>query len=286
MDPRLRSDDLAPGDRGISAVDWSDLSVHVVTGPEDPDFGPAFDRLWAEFGPRGEMERREVIGLRLRWDPARPVAGAALLYELLVLRRRGAIVAVRDHTAVVRLEDRGRPRSEPTVVHLSHALIEPAHRGSGLAGWLRALPLEAARRCGAVAGRGQQAPVVLVAEMEHPDPADSARMARLRSYGRAGFLKIDPAALDYCQPDFRAPEPLGAGGPRAAPAPLRLALIVRRVGMETETTMPAAEVEAVVASIYAVYGVHVPPGALAPLRAAIAACLARQPAFRLLPPAA
>jgi len=284
VDPRLRSADLAPGDRRLAADDWSDLTVHVVSGPEDADFAPAFDRLWAEFGPRGEMERREVIGARLRWEPARPVAGAALLYELLVLRRREAIVAVRDHTAIVRLDDRGRPRAEPTVVHLSHALIEPAYRGTGLAGWLRALPLEAARRCGARAGRagGVPVPIILVAEMEHPDPADSARMARLRSYGRASFLKIDPAALEYSQPDFRAPESLAA----TTPAPVPLALVVRRVGAETEETMPAAEVAAVVESIYAVYGVHVSAAALGPLRAAIAARTARQPTFRLLPPLA
>jgi GNAT superfamily N-acetyltransferase len=253
-----------------------------VGGSEDPDFAPAFDRLWAEFGPRAEMERREVIGARLGWQPACPVAGAALLYELLVLRRREAIVAVRDHTAIVRLDDHGRPRAEPTVVHLSHALIEPAYRGTGLAGWLRALPLEAARRCGAEAGRVRGAPIILVAEMEHPDPPDSLRMARLRSYGRAGFLKIDPAALEYSQPDFRAPESLAD----TAPAPVPLALVVRRVGAETEETMPAAEVGAVVESIYAVYGVHVSSAALGPLRAAIATRTARRPTFRLLPPVA
>lgn len=281
MDPRLRNADLAPGDRGVATADWTDLAVHAVTGPEDPGFAAAFDRLWAEFGPRGEMERREVIAARLRWQPAQPVAGAAFLYELLVLRRRGMIVAVRDHTAVVRLGVGGRPLAEPTVVHLSHAFIEPAQRGSGLAGWLRALPVQAARSCAAAAGRAAGAPVVLVAEMEHPDPADAASTARLRSYGRAGFLTIDPAALEYSQPDFRAPESLAG----AAPTPLPLALVVRRVGAETETVMPAAEVAAVVASIYAVYGVHVSAAALEPLRAASVARTARQPIFRLLPPA-
>jgi GNAT superfamily N-acetyltransferase len=283
MDPRLRIADLAPGDRRVGADDWSDLAVHGVSGSEDPDFAGAFDRLWAEFGAGGEMERRDVIAARLRWTPARPVAGAALLYELLVLRRRGTIVAVRDHTAIVRLDDRGRPRPEPTIVHLSHALVEPAFRGSGLAAWLRALPLECARRCAAQAGRTghtRDARVILVAEMEHPDRGDRDRMGRLRSYERAGFRKIDPAALEYRQPDFRAIGDL----PGAVPPPLPLALVVRRVGAETENAMSATEVAAVVESIYAVYAVHVSTAALDPLRADIAARVARQPSFRLLPP--
>jgi hypothetical protein len=282
VDPRLYTADLAPGDRVVAGEDWTDLTVHAVDGPDDPAFGLAFDRLWTEFGPRGEMERREVIAARLGWKPAHPVAGTAFTYELLVLLRRGAVVAVRDHTAVVRLDDRGRPQHEPTVVHLSHALVEPAQRGTGLAPWLRALPVSAARRCAAGAGRTAGAPIVLVAEMEHPDPADAARMARLRSYERAGFLKIDPAAVPYCQPDFRAP----AAFAHSAPVPLPLALVVRRVGAETERTMPAAEVAAVVGSIYAVYGAHIAAAALDPLRTAAVAWTTRQSVFALLPPTA
>ena len=73
-----------------------------------------YERLWLEFGSRGEMETRKVIGERLRWDPAQPVAlgpagHAALAYEMLVLRRGGHVAALRDHTAVVRIGTRGRP---------------------------------------------------------------------------------------------------------------------------------------------------------------------------------
>jgi hypothetical protein len=107
-------------------------------------------------------------------------------------------------------------------------------------------------------------------------------MGRLRSYERAGFLKIDPAALEYRQPDFRtAADPAGP-----LPAPLPLALVVRRVGAESEEAMSSTEVAAVVESIYAVYAVHIPTAALDPLRADIAARTARQASFRLLPPVA
>ncbi len=282
LDPALRPADLAPGDRAEAARDWSDLAVHRVRDAVDADFPVAYERLWSEFGGRGEMERRRVIEERLAWDPRRPVGGAALAYELLVLRRGGALAALRDHTAVVRLDAAGRPLPGPVVVHLSHAYVEPPQRGSGIAAWLRALPLETARRCARAAGVDPAAPSVLVAEMEPQDPAEPRRLVRLRSYERAGFQKVDPAAAPYAQPDFRPPEVLAG----ATPEPVPLGLVLRRVGREGEARMPAAELAAVVASIYAVYAVHVPAAALDPLRASAADWTAREPSFRLLPPTA
>jgi GNAT superfamily N-acetyltransferase len=228
------------------------------------------------------MERRRVIEERLAWDPAKPASGAALAYELLVLRRGGVLAALRDHTAVVRLDAAGRPLPGPVVVHLSHAFVVPAQRGSGIAAWLRALPLETARRCARAAAADPATAVVLVAEMEPPDPAEPGRMARLRSYERAGFQKLDPAAAPYAQPDFRPAELLAGETPQAIP----LSLVLRRVGREHEPSMPAAELAAVVAAIYAVYAVHVPAAALEPLRADAAVWTAREPSFRLLPPTA
>jgi hypothetical protein len=290
VDVELLPDDLAPGDRREAERDWSDVRVRRVPDGDDPDFAEAYGRLWAEFGPRGEMEARGVIRERLAWDPSRPLRippgpgpeRAALAYELLVLRRGGAIAALRDHSAVVRLDADSRPLAGPVVVHLSHALVEPVHRGSGLAAWLRALPLQAARRCAAAARCAPGTPVVLVAEMDPPGAAEPGRLARLRSYERAGFSKLDPAAAPYAQPDFRPPEVLAGAAPRALP----LALVLRRVGREAEDAMPAAEVAALVGAIYAVYAVHVPAAALDGLRAAAARWSARQPSFRLLPPTA
>jgi GNAT superfamily N-acetyltransferase len=278
--PHPRPADLAPGDVSATDFDWSELTLHRVTGPADPEFDAAYARLHAEFGPRGEMEPPHVIHERLAWDPAQPVGNAALYYEMLVVRRGPELVAVRDHTAVVRLDDAGRPRSGPTVVHLSHVLIVPAYRGTGLAAWLRTLPLEAARRCAWVTRRPFDAPIVLVAEMEHPDPEDGDRQRRLRSYERAGFQKVDPSVALYHQPDFRTAEELGA----AAPVSVPLALIVRRVARERESHVPAAELAAIVESIYSVYGRHVPAHAIDPLRVSAAEWTVRQPRVRLLPP--
>jgi GNAT superfamily N-acetyltransferase len=276
----LRAEDLAPGDREAAARDWTQLRVRRIRDVTDPDFAVAYDRLFTEFGPRGEMETRSVIRDRLAWDPARPVGRAALAYELLVLRSGGEIAALRDHTAVMRLDASGASPA-PLVVHLSHAFVEPARRGQGLAAWLRALPLQTARRCAAAAG-SVKAPIILVAEMEAPDPSRPERMPRLRSYERAGFQKVDPAAAPYAQPDFRNVE--AAAGALRPPIPL--ALVLRRVGRENEPAMPAAELAAVVDAIYAVYSVHMPAAALDPLRAAARDWMARHPSFRLLPPTA
>ncbi len=282
MDPALIAEDLAPGDRGLAARDWGDLRVQRVRGPDDPDFALAYERLWAEFGPRGEMERRFVIAERLAWDPARPVGQARLAYEMLLLRRGGELIAIRDHSAIVRIDASGAPAPGPVVVHLSHALIEPGHRGGGLAAWLRALPLALARRCAAAAGCAPATPIVLVAEMEPLTPEHPERRGRLRSYERAGFLKVDPAAAPYAQPDFR-PAELLAG---AKPEPIALELVMRRVGREDESTLPAAELAAIVESIYAVYAAHVPEVALAPLARAAKEWTRRSATFSLISPLA
>lgn len=254
--PDLIAADLAPGDAGAAELDWSDLRAERVRSPEDPLFRPAYDRLWREFGARGEMEHETVIASRLDWDPARHVDGHAMLYEMLVVLRGKQIVAVRDHTAIVPYRDQG----SPLIVHLSHVLIEPELRGSGLAGWLRAFPLQTVRQCAALAGRSSCG-ITLVAEMERFDPGSIATAIRLRSYGRAGFRTIDPEAISYCQPDFRDPGEID----RSSVHPVPLTLAVRRVGREDESTLPAAEVRAIVTALYAMFARHIRPDHMAPL---------------------
>ncbi|MFN8603209.1 MAG: hypothetical protein U0842_22285 [Candidatus Binatia bacterium] len=260
----LRRDaaDLAPGDAWAATLDWSDLVVHRVASIDDVRFAAAYELLWGEFGAQNEMEQRAVIASRLAWHPTRPVGGCALLYELLVIERDGEIVALRDHTAILPLDD----PSAPVVVHLSHALVMPPARRGGLGAWLRGLPLACARECAAEAGAAGRR-VVLVAEMEPADPVIAERMARLRIYGRAGFRCVDPDHIGYHQPDFRPPADIDASGVEPVP----LTLVVRRVGREDEHVMPASEVRAVVRALYAMYGAHQRPNDMAPLWARHAA---------------
>jgi hypothetical protein len=247
--------DLAPGDAWAADFDWHRVALHRVRSADDPRFARAYELLWREFGAQHEVEQRSVLEARLAWRPAAPVDGCALRYELLVVERAGEIVAVRDHTAILPLASDG-----PVVVHLSHALVLPAERKSGLGAWLRALPVATARACARESGAGAR-DVVLVAEMEPHDPAIEARTARLRIYGRAGFRAIDPARVDYHQPDFRTPAEIDATGV----APLPLTLVVRRVGREHEPAIAARELRAIVRALYTMYGAHQRASDMAPL---------------------
>jgi hypothetical protein len=134
-------------------------------------------------------------------------------------------------------------------VHLSHVLVAPPWRGGGLAGWLRAWPIAAARRCLAAAGKPEQSPITLVAEMEHPRAEQADTIIRLKAYAKAGFVKVDPAAAPYLQPDFRPPAEVDATGVR----PLPMGLVLRRVGRERETAIAGRELREIVTSLYGMY---------------------------------
>ena len=237
--------DLAPGDAASAGVDLAAFHIDRIRTLDDPLFETAYAPLWAEFGAKHEMELRATLGQRFRLAPR-------MLYEMVLVRRGGDFVAVRDHTAAV--ADGG------AVVHLSHNLIAPTARRTGLAGWLRAWPIQTARECLAANGAAVNAPVTLVAEMEHPSADDPSRAIRLGAYEKAGFQKIDPAAVDYHQPDFRAPEMIDAtGGAR----PLAFQIIVRRVGREREQTLSGREVRGLVRALYAIYAPQFRPADLA-----------------------
>ncbi len=213
---------------------------------DHPWFADTYARLWQEFGAKHEIETREVLSQRLAWQPAVPINGCSLLYELVAVHKDGKFAAARDHTAIV---VRGAMPAA-AVVHLSHVLVSPEHRRSGLAGWLRALPIQAARSCLAAANVAADSPITMVAEMEPLDESQGDRLIRLRAYEKAGFKKIDPAVVSYLQPDFRSPIEIDSdGGPR----PLPFWLIVRRVGRECESEISAGEVYALVNALYHLY---------------------------------
>jgi GNAT superfamily N-acetyltransferase len=263
MDPAplaLISADLAPGDAAATDFDWATLRVARIRQPDHPLFEPAYRRLWQEFGARGEMETRQVIEARLYDDAQGSGDRAALLYEILAVESSGDIVAVRDHTAIAPSPHAFGERPA-VVVHLSHLLVEPRWRGSGLSAWLRAFPIQTARECAAIAGAPRCDGITLAAEMEHFDGGNRDVIARLRSYERAGFAKIDPDRVPYCQPDFRAPEIID----RTSVSPLPLALVIRRVGRESEALIRGSEARAIVAALYRMYGAHLRADHMAPL---------------------
>ena len=239
--------DLAPGDARSLELDCRDLEVAHITSSCDQRFASAYERLWNEFGALQEMESREVIEQRLAWHPAARRGDCWLRYDLLLVRRQGQLIAVRDHTAIV-TDKRGPPQA---VVHLSHVLVDVEWRRTGLAGWLRAWPVQTARACLVAAGFPPASPITLVAEMEHSDPQMPNRLTRLAAYEKAGFKKVDPTSVSYFQPDFRPPGEIDASG---GPRPLPFGLILRRVGREQELVILGAELREIVECLYRMYG--------------------------------
>lgn len=245
LQPWMVPADLAPGDAKSTGPDWTGVDLHRIRSIDDPYFPEAFDALWLEFGANGEMEPRDVIAHRLARDSDSPSNGCSLEYELLVVKHGDAFVAVRDHTVIL------CPQHGMAVVHMSHNLVAPAWRRSGISGWMRALPVGTARA--ALAKRRLPAtwPIYLVAEMEHADPASETRSVRLKAYERGGYRKVDPAVIDYLQPDFRPPAEIDAtGGPR----PLPLSLMVREVARSQLDSLPSATVRRIIACLYHMYG--------------------------------
>jgi hypothetical protein len=190
------------------------------------------------------MEQESVIARRMQWLPGQMINGASMQYALQLVTRRGEFVAVRDHTVII-LE------SEPgAVVHLSHNLVAPEWRRSGIAGWMRALPVATAMDSIRSLQLSDSSPVTLIGEMEHFDPARSATLVRLTAYEKAGFKMVDPSRVSYLQPDFRDPAEIDLS---SGPQPLPLTLMLRRIGHEAEDFVEGAEILHGVKALYKMY---------------------------------
>lgn len=226
---------LAPGDAKSAALDPASFTWTRIRSAEDPAFERAYSALWAEFGAAHELETRDILAARFRLR-------GAIGYEMLLIEKDGAFCAVRDHTAIW--------MSGEIIVHLSHVLVAPEQRRTGLAGWLRAAPIITARDL-ATAHGAVYADITLVGEMEYDDGFDPKRAIRLAAYERAGYLKLDPAAVRFYQPDFRAPATIDAAGDSN---PLPFQLLVRRIGKEHERTVSGAQARQIVCALYAIYG--------------------------------
>ena len=236
----LTPDLLAPGDQKSAALDPAEFTWTQIRSIADPLFETAYATLWSEFGATHEMERREVLAARFTQDPS-------MRYEMVLAQKSGIVAAIRDHTAIW--------FEGEVVVHLSHLLVAPEWRRSGLAGWMRAASLLTARKL-ATERSLPNAAITLVGEMEYDDGSDPRRAVRLTAYERAGFRKIDPAAVRYFQPDFRAPSEIDAtGGAR----PLPFQLIIRQVGRETARTISGAKVRRIVRALHTMYAAQFRP---------------------------
>lgn len=249
--------DLDPADTKAAAA-LTRYRLASVAAADRTRFEQAWGALFDEFAPRGEIERRTVVERWLAQSPRVLDGELRWRYSLLAAYdETGELAGARDcHTTV----DRARGEC---VVYLAHTLVLPAHRRGGLGSLLRAAPVTLARRALADAAMVanaasiERADILLAAEMEPYDPAADDTLVRLVAYGRAGFRAVPPAVLPYCQPDFRDLDALGEP-PRLLP----LLAVVRWVGHESASALPARLCKAYVRHLYAVFATHCRPADL------------------------
>ena len=268
MDPVLLTPDLlAPGDGKSASLDLAQFTWSRIRSCNDPLFEIAYVALWQEFGASHEIETRDVLAARFR-------ESGQLRYEMLLIRADGNVAAVRDHTAIA--------CDGEVIVHLSHLLVAPEWRRSGLAGWMRGAPVLLARELAAECDM-PACNVTLVGEMEYDDGNDPRRALRLLAYERASYLKIDPRTVRYHQPDFRAPDVIDAGG---GARPLPFQLIIRRVGRETERSITGREVRRIVRALYTIFGAQFRPQDMAHPALSLARFPSDNAGIALVPPTA
>jgi 4-aminobutyrate aminotransferase/(S)-3-amino-2-methylpropionate transaminase len=250
----LALSDVAPGERlDKVAAAWERFVIREADSAAAFDEG--FSTLFRAFGPTGEIERRETLEAWFRAGSlSAPDAPIRASYHLLLARDEGGVLAaVRDCFVTV---DRAKKRS---VVLLSHTLVLPAYRRTGLAALLRAVPAGLARRALADAG-APGGEILLAAEMEMVTPKDRDSVVRMLAYGRAGFRIVPPEALPYAQPDFRDLAVIGG-----EPVPLPFLAVVRQVGHEDRSDLTRERAEAIVRHLQAVHACHCRPSDLVPI---------------------
>jgi GNAT superfamily N-acetyltransferase len=252
----LQLEDLAPGERTprVEAV-LERLRLEDVSDPSSFDEG--YRLLDSQFGAANELERREVLQ---RWfelgSLSHKDAPVRAFYHMLLVREPdGTIVAARDAFSAVDLAQ-GR-----VVALMSHSLVLPAWRRTGLAAVLRAAPVVWAKQDAASLGVVDPE-ILLVAEMELVEPEVPESRVRLAAYRQGGFFVVPPPAMPYCQPDFRDVAALGI-----EPLPLPFLLLVRQVGEEHLTSITAERAIALLDGLDAIHGPSTSFEQLATIRA-------------------
>lgn len=241
----FRQGDIPPGenpDKVQAALERFQLEeVHT-----DEAFELGYDTLVVQFGPINEIERREVLRNWFQHKSLTPPdQNIRAFYHMSLFWDGQTLAAVRDDFGVV---DR---QTGHVVAFLSHSLVLPAYRRSGVAALLRALPAVHARQDAAALGI-EATEVSLLAEMEMFEPHREESLVRLFSYGRAGFRAVAPWHLPYAQPDFRDLETLGID---AQPVPMMI--LVRQVGEESRMTIEPRRARTLLDALAAIHHVTV-----------------------------
>lgn len=209
---------------------------------DEASFTLGYDTLDAQFGPAGEIERREVLRAWLDGSLTRDDARMRAVYHLSLIWEGDTLAAVRDHFSVVDRE------TGAVVAFMSHSLVLPPFRRTGIAALVRALPAAHARLDAEALGV-KAAEVSLLSEMEMYEPQRNETLVRLYAYGRAGFRVLPPWHVPYAQPDFRDVVKLGL---EALPVPMML--LVRQVGEESRKTIEPRRARLLLDALATVHG--------------------------------
>jgi len=228
----------------------------VELADTDADFTLGYDDLAATFGPDGEIERRETLAAWFRSSQTPSSIPIRTRYHLVLVRDTdGAVAGVRDCFVT------WDAAAKRVVVLLSHSLVHPPWRRTGVAALLRTVPVHLARRAAAEVDAAADWELTLCAEMEMAAPGDRQAVVRFLAYGNAGYSVVPPAALPYAQPDFRDLDRLGV-----EPEPLPFLAVLRLVGDDHATHVSRARLTAVVHHLQAIHAGHCRPQDLAPIR--------------------
>lgn len=222
----LQPEDIAAPERNERSLEaLQRFRIVEVTGPGE-EFDRAYSLLWEEFGARGELEKPEVLLREMAGRPSKP--GVVFSYHLLNFYEGDRIAGIRDVFAVC------FPERRFCYVLLSHSLVLPPWRRSGLGALIRAAPAAAGRRAVRQVGIPEnESEILLMAEMDPVNPQVDATVIRLLAYGTNGYRVVPPQWLPYIQPDFS-----GWKADGRTPKPVPLMIVFRRVGREKEEWLP------------------------------------------------
>jgi hypothetical protein len=263
---------VSPGEQARArALDLGAILLERIDSPDHPRFADAYRILSTYFAPKNQIEGADVLRGRLRQRSMLLTRGWTARYEMLVLSREGRIIGVRDHLFFT-----GPNAAEQTPIYQAHIFVTPEWRGTGIAAWLRALPLISASWSQQEATLQLSRPS-LVAEIDRSRaPHDDAAHA-LRGYLLAGYGLL-PREIEYLQPDVPAGMTSEWSG-RCSTTPMHLAF--RFVGSESSEPRTGAEIALCVEALYALHETEFPNQDLEVLWR-LSARIRSLPAIRLL----
>ncbi len=236
--------DIAPGENPSKVRDAL-ARFRLIDVRDDDAFARGYEALERQFGPVDELERREVLQAWQRGLYTDVAARLTAAYHMNLVFDGDTLAAARDHFSIVD-QDTGA-----VVAFLSHSLVLPSFRRSGVAALLRSLPAAHARLDAAALGVSLTE-ASLLSEMEMYEPERTETLVRLSAYGRGGFRVVPPWCVPYAQPDFR-----DVAGLRLQARPVPMMLLVRQVRHEDRTTIAPQRARRLVDALAVVHRVTV-----------------------------